>query len=309
MTKPQPNVFILGAPKCGTTNLVRALEKHSQVFLPYPKETGFWANDMYHGNDVSSVDTLDEYLELFAKAGPEKTHFIDGSVVYLYSKVAIARILEFRPKAKFIIMLRNPVEQVQSWHQEQVFNMNEDQFDFWTAWQLQEARGRSENVPSTCEDASRILYTKHSSLGDQLERAMALIPEGQLFVGFIDDIRVDARHFYRRVSDFLGLPDEDLEDIGVTKASHQHRFRTLARLYQAPPRRLAPFVRLIKKQIRTGNKVLLNMIKGTLTKDLKRPKLTPDQLAELHGVFDPQTQKLEQLTGRDLSDWRMEATG
>ncbi|WP_158971895.1 sulfotransferase family protein [Chachezhania sediminis] len=304
MTTRKPNVFLLGAPKCGTTNLVRALEQHSKVFLPYPKETGFWATDLVRDKGVSNIQTLEDYLALFAVAPAGKTHLIDGSVVHLYSEAAVPNILEFNPDARFIIMLRNPVEQVQSWHQEQVFNLNEDERDFWAAWSLQEQREKGERLPATVGEPGRIIYGKYCSLGDQLERAMAHIPEGRLLVGFIDDIRADAPGFYRSVSDFLGLEDEDLSDIGVVKASHQHRFQGLARFYQSPPPAIAPAVRGLKKWLRTGNGGTLKAVKGMLTKDLKRARLSPEQLAELHRVFDPQTDKIERLTGRDLSHWK-----
>ena len=64
----------------------------------------------------------------------------DGSVSYLYSPDAIRRVLEFDPRAKFIILVRDPVEMMRSYHSRMLFQLDEDQLDFARAWELQEAR-------------------------------------------------------------------------------------------------------------------------------------------------------------------------
>ena len=117
------------------------------MFLPYPKETGFWATDVLRPKSVSDIKTLAQYEALYDSATPSHSYRIDGSVIYLFSSTAVENILKFNEDAKFVIMLRNPVEQVQSWHQEQVFNFNEDVKDFWTAWSLQSERARGRHLP------------------------------------------------------------------------------------------------------------------------------------------------------------------
>lgn len=299
----KPNLFLLGAPKCGTTTLVRALEQHSKIFLPYPKETDFWATDVEKKKDVTDLKSLGEYLNLFSGASPEKTFLLDGSVTHLFSEKAIPAILDFNPEARFIIMLRNPVEQVQSLHQEQMFAMNEDVSDFWTAWNLQEARARGERVPPGCPDPVRLAYARQAMLGDQLERAMALIPKDRLFVGFIDDLKDDPQSFYGRVLDFLELEREKIADLGAAKSSRTHRYPAIARLYQSPPKGLAPIVRSAKYILRNGAWTQ-RLVRRLLIRDMPRNKLSDEKLLELHELLDPQVVKMERLTHRDLSSWK-----
>lgn len=299
----KPNVFLIGAPKCGTTSVVRAIGRHSKVFLPYPKETGFWATDLISKPDVTDLKDLDDYLELFANCPESKTHLLDGSVIYMFSQVAVQAILNFNPTSKFMIMLRNPVDQVQSLHQEQRFAMNEDEPNFWTAWELQDARARGENVPQGCPDPARLAYARQGMLGDQLERAMTIIPKDQLWVGFIDDLQKDIEAVYSEILTFLELDFEPLIDVGPSKSSRTHRYPRLAKLYQSPPTSIAPIVRSIKKMLRSGgaSQALLRRI---FIQNMKRSSLSLEQRAELHTLFDPQTAKIEILTGRDLSHWK-----
>ncbi|TPE49120.1 sulfotransferase family protein [Amaricoccus solimangrovi] len=303
----KPNVFLLGAPKCGTTTIVRVLAQHSKVFLPYPKETDFWSTDMKKSTDVTDLKSVDDYLALFAKCPEEKTHLLDGSTTHLFSEVAVDNILGFQPDAYFIIMLRNPVAQVQSLHQEQLFSMNEDEPDFWTAWTLQEKRARGENIPKSCADPLRLLYARQGALGDQLERAMNRIPPERLFIGFLDDMQRDFGGFYDRLTDFLELGKEELSDIGAVKSSRQHRFQGIARLYQSPPAAFAPTVRVLKKALRRNGSLTQRLAQKILVRDMPRTELTEQQLAALHDVFAPQIRKIAALTGRDLSGWQARA--
>jgi len=41
----EPNFFIIGAPKCGTTALYEYLRRHRRVFLPESKEPNYFATD------------------------------------------------------------------------------------------------------------------------------------------------------------------------------------------------------------------------------------------------------------------------
>lgn len=298
-----PNLFIIGAPKCGTTHVAHSLSEHTQVFLPYPKETGFWAMDMQRPKSVSNINTLDDYLSLYSSAQAQHKYLIDGSVIYLASPLAITNILKFHANAKFVIMLRNPVEQVQSWHREQVFNFNENITDFWEAWLLQDTRARGKSLPPRVTEPLRIQYASYCALGDQLDRAAKIIPSEQLFIGFLDDLQNDPEAFYSKLQSFLDLTHDSIGLSGAIKPRHEHRYSLLASWYQKPPKPLTPIVRQIKKKLRT-NKNTLNWIKRLLAKESDNFRLSEEQLKVLHAEFDPQIQKIEAITGRDLTHWK-----
>ena len=44
--KKKPNLFIVGAPKCGTTFLYQYLKKHPDVYFPNFKEPHFFGSDL-----------------------------------------------------------------------------------------------------------------------------------------------------------------------------------------------------------------------------------------------------------------------
>ena len=63
MTKV-PNLFIVGAPKCGTTFLYHYLKKHPDIYFPDFKEPHFFGSDLNRRNGAYNL-SLNEYKNLF----------------------------------------------------------------------------------------------------------------------------------------------------------------------------------------------------------------------------------------------------
>jgi hypothetical protein len=126
MDCPRPNLFLIGAMKSGTTYLTDLLAAHPAIFMSSPKEPCYfadpgalrrvWPNAWEQGYWRSP----ERYLSLFAAAGPAAV-IGEGSTVYsqlpLFAQVP-ERILEFNPEARFIYIIRDPVERTLShyWH-------------------------------------------------------------------------------------------------------------------------------------------------------------------------------------------------
>lgn len=118
MASPRPNLFLIGSMKSGTTYLSDLLGQHPAVFMCVPKEPCYFADSRVlrrawpymwrHGYWRGA----DRYLRLFAAAG-DKTILGEASTVYsqipLYSGVP-ERIQEFSPNARFIYIMRDPVD-------------------------------------------------------------------------------------------------------------------------------------------------------------------------------------------------------
>ena len=75
-----PNLFIVGAPKCGTTSLHYWLSQHPEIFMSDPKEPFYFCKDLHeeadnlHGYKVNYFKYRDEesYLQIFQNAKNEK---------------------------------------------------------------------------------------------------------------------------------------------------------------------------------------------------------------------------------------------
>jgi len=150
-----PNFFIIGAPKTGTTALSEYLKDHPNIFFCPVKEPHFFDLDTSKRLKLN----LQTYLSLFAEADPALHQAVgEGSTGYLFSKVAVSEILKFNPNSKFIVMLRNPVDLVQSWHSEMYYEGVEDVVDFEKAWKLEQERRQGRNIPKSCWEPKKLFY-------------------------------------------------------------------------------------------------------------------------------------------------------
>src|SRR5215468_7362257 len=96
----------------------------------------------FNSDDRQAIRTLDEYEALFCAATEKHIAVGEASVWYLSSAEAVPAILRYQPAAKFIIMLRNPVEMAPALHGEMLLSGLERERKFSTAWNLQDERSR-----------------------------------------------------------------------------------------------------------------------------------------------------------------------
>src|SRR4029079_18625888 len=99
-------VFIVGAPRCGTTSMWRMLAGHPQGGVPFVKEPHFFSQHDLRGlSDGKLRQTVErDYLRhFFAGRRPGENVGADGSVSYLYPPEQLAPIVRLWPSARFII--------------------------------------------------------------------------------------------------------------------------------------------------------------------------------------------------------------
>lgn len=105
-----PNLFIVGAPKAGTTSLYEYLKKSPEVFMSPIKEPQFFSSSVLPSNRFwKPIRNKKQYFALFDKVSTEKI-IGEASTTYLYDPNAPGLINELNPDSKIIIIIRDPVE-------------------------------------------------------------------------------------------------------------------------------------------------------------------------------------------------------
>ncbi len=97
-----PNLFIVGAPKCGTTAWAEYLGTHPDVFFAKVKDQCFFAHDL---PNFRLTRTAADYAGLFAESGQARV-IGEASAMYLFSEAAAGAIREHDSAAKILIFLR-----------------------------------------------------------------------------------------------------------------------------------------------------------------------------------------------------------
>lgn len=305
---PFPDFFLIGAPRCGTTSMASALAHHPKICFSRPKEPHFFTFFRRH---FPQADLERHYLRFcFGHYDPERHERLgEGSVSYLYDREAIGQILRHNPGARFIVMVRNPIDLVHSYHSRLLALLDEEVEEFEEAWRLQELRARGERIPPLCRDPFLLQYREIGRIGTRLKELSELVPREQLLVLLFDDFVRDSRAAYLEVLHFLDLPDDGRTQFKRLAANQYPRFRWLQRLLKRPPKQAASFLMALESQKRRKEKKrsLLKRLRKRLLKwntlSRPRPPLSPEMRRELAETFREEVALLGELLGRDLSHW------
>ncbi len=217
-TSAYPNFFLVGGPRCGSTFVYHYLEQHPDTFFSERKETHFFSKDFHaecdelHGDDARdiklfSVRTLDQYLGQYTQRGDAKI-IGDASTSHLYSQLAAGEIARFNPAAKILISLRNPVDQMRSWHAYLVRHREEPQPDFGLAMAANKRGLRPEELSDALRHETRIDYRYITDYLTHIERFRQFFPADQIHITVFDDFRRDPATEFRAMFEFMGIdPD------------------------------------------------------------------------------------------------------
>jgi hypothetical protein len=176
----QPNFFVIGAMKSGTTTLCDLLSQHPEVFVCDPKEPEFFSANWNKG--------IDWYEKLFAEAGAARA-IGEGSTGYTKTDAfpgVAERIAAMVPHAKLIYLVRHPLERIQShWLHNVVYEG--------------ESRTFSEAVTESAHFIQTSLYWR------QLSRYRKSFSDAQILPLFTDDLRSSPEALCAKCFDFLGV--------------------------------------------------------------------------------------------------------
>lgn len=294
-TSPRPNLFILGAPKCGTTALASYLDQHPEIFISRPKEPHYFNEDFANRH----TRRLADYRACFLGAAPRHRVVGEASVLYLYSQVAVPNILAFSPDAKFIVMVRNPLEMAPSWYSEATYSSTygETAPTFEQAWLLQDERRAGRSVPPICREPKVLLYRELCCVGGQLRRLLSLVPRERVQIVVFDDFVRDTRAEYEKVLRHLGVDSDGRRSFPVVNAAKRYTH----------PGAYHRFVRVrntVKKALGIDRALGLGgVVRSALTTARERQPVSERVRGAMIRDFTEDVRLLETLLERDLAHW------
>ncbi|WP_167854888.1 sulfotransferase family protein [Mangrovimicrobium sediminis] len=296
-----PNTFLIGAPKCGTTALSEYLGTHPRVFMCQPKEPHFFGTDMRAYGCCADAGA---YGALFDAADAQHEVVMEASVLYLYSDDAVPNILAACPAARFIVMLRHPVDYLHAFHSQLLLNADEWIEDFDSAWRASRDGTRdAEQVRTNCRIPKLLDYPAVGRLGEQVQRLLGQVDRERVHFIFFEDFSADTAGEYRRVLDFLGLENDGRENFDVI---HSNKVNRIVWLGKWRKRQQGPLIRAwIKFKLAVGLRHL--SLTGWLHRLNRKPQMRNQIDTELRDdllqFFHDDIHALQAATGRDLRHW------
>lgn len=197
-----PNLFLLGSAKSGTTSLYHYLKQHKEIYFPDVKEPSFFSE----GFQV--IANPIEYYGLY-DAVNEESVIGDASHVYM-TNPSTARVLKgLFPSAKFLVILRNPVDRAYSLYNHMRRHGFEQVGTFEGALEIEDSRFLSVEFKNHCPQyLYNFLYYRSGLYGEQLARYFSLFPKEQFHITTLSNLIDNTADCLRSVYDFLGVSDE-----------------------------------------------------------------------------------------------------
>lgn len=191
-----PDFIVIGSMKSGTTTLYSYLSLHPRIFMSTPKEPRFFSLDANYRRGIES------YAKLFARA--QETQLAgEASTCYSrwpYHPGVVERLEEHVPNAKFIYLVRDPVERVYSHYRHRM--------------EERVARGRAilpfrEAALADPEILETGLYAK------QLGRYLDRFDREQILCVVFEELTKDPVGCLAKLSDFLGIEEFPLQEAPI----------------------------------------------------------------------------------------------
>ena len=314
-----PNFFIVGAPKCGTTamtyylmqhpeiymamrvppksQLKRFAQKEAEILLPKVKELHFFGSDLEFRTPRMSQK---EYLSYFDGVVDEK-RIGEVSIWYLYSRMAVREIKAFNPDADIIIMLRNPVELMYSQYGQMVYRGYEAILDFESALQAESERKQGRRLPDMIPLIDALFYREIVQFTSQVKRYLDIFGRERVHIIIFDDLKADTAAVYRETLRFLGVDESFKADLKVVNSSKRVRNRRIDNFIRRPPVWLKCTVKVLTP--RFFRRKLVHLFSKLNIENKPRPPMDPELNERLRAEFAGEVKQLGQLIDRDLTFW------
>ncbi len=294
----KPDFFIVGAPKCGTTALDFQLSLHPEIFMA-PKEKHYFGGDIViHLELMREVD----YCNLFTPATLKQVCG-ESSVWYLYSEQAVLKIHRFNPKAKIIIILRNPIEMLPSLHSQFLYDGDELIADFKDALLKDIERiKKGQKWKYRTFEKDRPGFINSVLYYNQVRRYLRVFGSEQVLIILHSEMKENFENSYRSILEFLQVGTDFIPSKKNLNVSKKIKNTNLHFFSKQPPEKLRTIFRTAVpfKSIRQR---LITFIESLNVSEQPRVEIDTEVKELIISHTKNDILMLSKLINKDLSSW------
>ncbi|SMX47288.1 sulfotransferase family protein [Actibacterium lipolyticum] len=262
--------LIIGAAKCATTWLQNSLQNDPSIFMP-DAELHFFSREYDRG--------LDWYTNHFT---PRDDSVILGekSNSYLTEEDAAQRIKDTYPNARLILQMRNPVARAYS--------------DYCMLYRRGAVSADIEKHldPDIAADQR---FIHNGRYGHHMTRFLKLFPAEQFLFLFFENVKVAPETQLAQIANHIGFEGTLSPPLG--KKVKDRRAAMVPRPLRAAIKPLRPLLDPLR------NTAPMKSLRNMVAKPVVYPPITPQLVEKLDAYFRPDVKLLEEIMGKDLSDW------
>jgi hypothetical protein len=267
------------------------------------KEPNFFARDFridsdnFHKKELYFPYRLEnQYLSLYKKWTNEKIAG-EASATNLCSKASAQQINRFNPASKIIMMLREPVEFLHSFHSAARFALGEHLEDFQTAISAEKDRRAGRNLSKRVIAPSWLFYSEFIKYAEQIQRFMSFFDQAQIKIIIFDDFKINTPGIYQKILEFLDVDPHFSADFDIVNPNKQIRWPLLKKYTLDSPYFRKSLRFLFSDDTYAG---LKDFYKNKMVKYEPRQALDETFKLELMQEFKTEVEKLSDVLKKDL---------
>lgn len=280
-----PNFFIVGAIRSGTTSLYEYLKQISSIYMPTIKEPNYFTASIDKKQLFTKpISSEKKYLSLFKNVKNEKA-IGDASPTYLWDPKSAKLIYEKIPKAKIVIILRNPIDRAYS-HYLMLYGRGVLKTPF------EQIISDSKKIPHD-DFSGRVINAGFYS--EQIKRYFEVFPKNQIKILIFEEFVKNTKESVGNILDFLDIDDEPPDSTN-----------TIYNQFTEPRGGISSSI-LKNKIIKNVGKQFLpmsvgeSMMKNILGKKSIKPKLSEKMYESLENIYRKDIIKVETILDRKVS--------
>jgi len=282
-----PTFFIIGAAKTGTTSLHYYLDQHPEIQMSANKEPNFFSGPP---NGVpyrfGRVNTLEDYEELFDPKVKVRGEASVGYSNHPRRTGVPARIKESVPDARFIYLVRDPIDRTVS------------QYHYRVA-----VEGERRSLREALSDLSDpySVYLGPSLYATQMELYLRHFPQERMLVLEQAELQTARRDALRQIFEFLSVdPEVDSERFDEELNTQDAQYVYPANYARLRGPALPVPLRWIPRGVRHSAR---RSIESLLMRPVEKSELDEETRGQLEQRYKGEVERLRALTGKPLSNW------
>lgn len=289
-----PNLFVPGAAKSGTSSLHDYLAQHTQLSMSNVKEPQYFTK---YFNDKKRRA---EYYGLWEKKA-HINYYGESSTAYMVDPAFIKNIKTDGLSAKFIFLLRNPIDRAYS-HYKWLYGLGFEKRDFLTAFEEESKRTVRLNLLQEPEK----FYFQYGLYGEHLSRFYNAYKRENVLIVLSENLKANPLKALNEITSFLSIEPYDkvdhLQSNKSIKIKNGTKVNTITKI-------LKPIVRLKTLVLGNQSKINFGLQKRIMKKIVKEdtqftfPKLSDSSRVILRDIYNADFHHLNKISGVDFSPW------
>lgn len=299
----KPNLFIAGHPRSGTSSLHDYLNQHPEIFMTSIKEPNYFARDFHEESDnfhnkklYLPYRTEKQYLKLYRRWKKEKIAG-EASWTNLYSMVAAKEIGAFNQQAKIIIMFREPVDFLHSYHSAAIFSLGEDYKEFIKALAVEMERKNGKCLSNRVITPSWLYYTEFIKYAEQINRFLSAFHVDQIKIIVFEYFINETQKVYKEILEFLNVDADFTPELNIINPNKTLKWPRLKK-YTLD----SPYFRKTLRLLFSDDQyaAMKKFYKDKIVTYQPRPPLDKSLRKELMTKFKAEVEKTNELLKIDL---------